>query len=207
MSWFLALKFNHMKDKVLINDFEWINKPAYLKISENSLAITPGSKTDLWQRTYYGFRNGNAPMFVTKVEGDFTFTVKAVFNYKNQYDQCGIVLYENDENWVKASVEHENETFARLGSVVTNLGFSDWATTDIASEVSEMWYRLSRRGQDFYIEFSANGKDFKQMRILHMHRQIVFAKVGVYACCPVKAGFKATFSEFSFEPCKWKLHN
>lgn len=196
-----------MKNKVTTNSFEWINKPANFKIAENSLTVVPDSETDLWQRTYYGFQNDNAPMFVTKMEGDFTFTVKAAFNYIHQYDQCGIVLYENSENWVKASVEYENETFARRGSVVTNMGYSDWATTDIPAEVNEMWYRISRRNQDFYIEYSTNGDLFKQMRILHFHLPITMVRVGVYACSPVKGGFQATFSEFSFEPCKWKLHN
>ncbi len=192
-------------DKIItLNDFKWINKPTGFSVSNDKLTIAPESETDLWQRTYYGFRNDNAPMFVTKIENDFTFTVKANFEYKNQYDQCGIILYENSENWVKVSVEQENETFARLGSVVTNHGFSDWATTDIDAEASEMWYRLSKRGQDYYIEFSTDGNLFKQMRMLHFPG--TNAQVGVYACSPVKAGFKATFSGFKFEPCKWEEH-
>ncbi|MCF6358668.1 MAG: DUF1349 domain-containing protein [Draconibacterium sp.] len=187
-----------------LTDFKWINKPDNFNISGNNLTIDPKSETDLWQRTYYGFRNDNAPMFVTEIEGDFTFTVKAAFDYKNQYDQCGIVLYDNNENWVKVSVEQENETFARLGSVVTKSGYSDWATTDIGAEVYEMWYCLSRRGQDYYIEYSTDGKLFKQMRMLHFPG--TEARVGVYACSPVKAGFKATFSEFKFEDCRWQSH-
>ena len=47
------------------------------------------------------------------------------------FDQCGVVMYLDSENWLKASIEYENERFQRLGSVVTNLGYSDWATTDI----------------------------------------------------------------------------
>ncbi len=194
-----------MKDSNLLIDFKWINKPVQFKIGDNNLTIYPETGTDLWQRTYYGFQNDNAPMFVKPVKGDFTFTVKTVFEYKNQYDQCGIVLYENSENWVKVSVEQENETFARLGSVVTISGYSDWATTDIPAGVSEMWYRVSRRGQDYYIEYSTDGHLFKQMRMLHSRG--TKAQVGVYACSPVKAGFDATFSEFKFEPCNWEGHN
>ena len=33
--------------------------------------------------------------------------------------------------------------FNDWGSVVTNHGYSDWATTDIPAGVKEMWYRLT----------------------------------------------------------------
>ena len=194
-------------EKVNLNSFSWINRPSNFILKDSGLTISPDTKTDLWQRTYYGFQNDNAPALLTEIESDFTFTVKTGFYYKNQYDQCGIVLYQDSENWVKASIEYENESIARLGSVVTNLGFSDWATTDIPADVSEMWYRFSRRGQDFYIEYSTDGETYKQMRVLHMHLPISVARVGVYACSPVKAGFKAYFTEFKIGPCQWQLHN
>ncbi len=196
-----------MKNKLNLKDFTWINQPANFELDSKSLTIQTQPETDFWQRTYYGFQNDNAPSFLTEIEGDFTFTVKAGFDYKNQFDQCGILLYQDSENWVKASIECENKTIARLGSVVTNLGFSDWATTDVLATISEFWYRLSRRGQDFFIEYSEDGKSFKQMRVLHMHKPIVIAKVGVYACSPLQSSFMAVFSEFKIESCKWELHN
>ncbi|NQU53602.1 MAG: DUF1349 domain-containing protein [Bacteroidetes bacterium] len=193
--------------KIDIKDFTWINQPTTFDLNGNNLTIQTQPETDFWQRTYYGFQNDNAPAFLTEVENDFTFTVKTNFEYKNQYDQCGILLYQNSENWVKASIENENEILARLGSVVTNLGFSDWATIDISATIVELWYRLSRRGQDFYIEYSEDGKIFKQMRVLHMHKPISVARVGVYACSPLKSSFEVTFSEFKIDSCKWELHN
>ncbi|MCK5729959.1 MAG: DUF1349 domain-containing protein [Draconibacterium sp.] len=195
-----------LDEKVNLNNFYWLNKPVNFKLNSTGLTIFPESKTDLWQRTYYGFQNDNAPALLTKVKSDFTFVVKTVFSAKNQFDQCGILLYQNSENWVKASIEYENETIARLGSVVTNMGFSDWATKDISATISEMWYRFSRRGQDFYIEYSTDGETYKQMRVLHMHLSIAVVQVGVYACSPVKSGFKANFSEFRIGSCEWQLH-
>jgi regulation of enolase protein 1 (concanavalin A-like superfamily) len=104
---------------------------------------------------------------------------------------------------MKASVEFENQEFARLGSVVTNLGFSDWATTDISPKITVVWYRLSRRGQDFYIESSLDGNLFQQMRMFHIHNSITVARVGVYACSPLESSFTAEFSEFEISPCVW----
>ena len=68
----------------------------------------------------------------------FSFTVKTEFDSKNRFDQCGIVMYLDSENWLKASIEYENRSFQHLGSVVTNNGYSDWATTEIPTNVKLM---------------------------------------------------------------------
>lgn len=72
----------------------------------------------------------------------FSFTVKTEFDSKNRFDQCGIVMYLDSENWLKASIEYENQSFqhlgSNLGSVVTNNGYSDWATTEIPANVKSM---------------------------------------------------------------------
>jgi regulation of enolase protein 1 (concanavalin A-like superfamily) len=196
-----------MTDKSVFQNYFWLNRPRKFEINGEELALVTEPGTDLWQRTYYGFQNDNAPAFLTEIQGDFTMQVKTRFAANHQYDQCGILLYHNSENWVKASVEYENEKCSRLGSVVTNLGFSDWASTDIPSPVSEMWYRFSRRDQDFLIESSTDGSTFSQMRILHLHTSFQKAKVGVYACSPLKSSFKAVFSELKTGPCRWPRHN
>ena len=95
----------------------------------------------------------------------FTFKVKTNFNSKKRFDQCGIVMYLNSENWLKASIEYENEKIQHLGSVVTNNGFSDWANCVISTKNKEMWYRFSRRCDDYCIENSEDGINFNQMRV------------------------------------------
>ncbi len=195
------------KSKLDLQEFEWINQPDLFALENEILTIVTDPETDFWQRTYYGFKNDNGHSFLTEIEGDFTFEVKTEYVAVNQYDQCGIMLYQDSENWVKASVEYENKQFARLGSVVTNLGFSDWASTDIPAEVTTMWYRLSRRGQDFCILNSFDGITYHQMRIFHIHHPINAARVGVYACSPLKSSFKAVFSNFDSGKCTWRDHS
>ena len=155
-----------------MKNFEWTRKPKSFEISENRILITTAPHTDLWQRTYYHFQNDNAP--VLQLETDekfFSFVVKTSFEESHQrFDQCGIVLYLDSENWLKASVEYENDAFQHLGSVVTNNGYSDWATTEIPVTVKTMWYRLSRREDDYCIECSEDGVRFRQMRICHLHK-------------------------------------
>ena len=116
-------------------------------------------------------------------------------------------MYLNSENWLKASIEYENVIFQHLGSVVTNHGYSDWATTEINASIKSMWYRLSRREDDFCIECSHDGINFSQMRACHMYEASNEIQFGVYACSPEDSSFKATFTEMDFGECKWLAHN
>ena len=187
-----------------LNKFKWTREPKNYEISENRILITTDAHTDLWQRTYYHFQNDNAP--VLQLETDekfFSFVVKTDFeNSHHRFDQCGIVLYLDAENWLKASVEYENDIFQHLGSVVTNYGYSDWATTEIPSTVKTMWYRLSRREDDYCIECSEDGMHFRQMRICHLHKGNGKIRFGIYACSPEDSSFTAKFTD-----CMWKAHD
>lgn len=176
--------------------------------NENRVEMLTEPHTDLWQRTYYHFRNDNAPLLQMKSDEQFfSFTVKAEFASKHRFDQGGIIMYLDSENWLKASVEYENEEIGRLGSVVTNNGYSDWATTDIDASVKCMWFRLSRREDDFCVENSYDGVNFKQMRICHMFNAGKEVSFGIYACSPEDSSFKAVFTELDLGECKWLAHD
>jgi len=199
----------------------WLNAPTRAQISADAVTISTDPHTDFWQRSYYGFRNDNAPALLLESQANFTFTARAAFDYRTRYDQCGLIIYLDSDNWFKASIEYEDAHFSRLGSVVTNHGYSDWATTDIATPAS-MVYRLSRRGPDFLIECSPGGVEFRQMRIFHLHclgettaemgrldppapaaQPIRF---GVYACSPLDSSFTARFDGFALTDCAWLAH-
>ena len=149
------------------SEMKWTREPSVYLINEDRIEIVTDPHTDLWQRTYYHFRNDNAPVLQLETEERFfSFIVKTDFtDSHHRFDQCGIVMYLDSDNWLKASVEYENDEFQHLGSVVTNNGYSDWATTAIPSDVNRMWYRFSRREEDYCIECSYDGKSFTQMRI------------------------------------------
>ena len=135
-----------------------------------------------------------------------SFTVRTDFESQHRFDQCGIAVYADSEHWCKASVEYENEQFQRLGSVVTNLGYSDWATTDISAEVKTVWYRLSRRESDFCIECSMDGQKYRQMRIFHLFEGTKNVHFGIYACSAEASSFSAWFSEIELSDCNWPAH-
>lgn len=192
-----------------VNALQWTRTPRDCRITPDQITITTAPHTDLWQRTYYHFRNDNAPVLqMSTSETYFSFVVKTDFTQsKHRFDQCGVVLYLDSENWLKASVEYENEQFQHLGSVVTNHGYSDWATTEIPADVKSMWYRLSRREEDFCVECSADGVTFHQMRICHLLEGGGEIRFGIYACSPEDSSFQAAFTHMALTECQWLAHD
>ncbi|MCI8437671.1 MAG: DUF1349 domain-containing protein [Lawsonibacter sp.] len=192
-----------------VSNFSWTREPERCTIGPERIEVVTRPRTDLWQRTYYHFQNDNAPVFQMETEEKFfSFVVRTEFQDScRRFDQCGIVMYLDSENWLKASVEFENEAFQHLGSVVTNHGWSDWATTAIDASVKSMWYRLSRREDDYCIECSPDGEMWRQMRVCHMHEGGGRIRFGIYACSPEDSSFKAVFSQLQLTDCQWKAHN
>ena len=191
-----------------IKGLQWIRQPESYSITEDKIEIITKPHTDLWQRTYYHFRNDNAPVLQMKTdEKYFSFIVKTEFKSKHRFDQCGVVMYLDSENWFKGSIEYENENFQHLGSVVTNNGYSDWATTAIDVSIKSMWYRFSRREDDYCIEFSIDGINYSQMRICHICHGNGSIQFGIYACSPEDSSFKATFTNMEITKCQWLAHD
>ena len=191
-----------------VNKLIWTRAPKSYSINNNKIEIITEPHTDLWQRTYYHFRNDSAPVLQIETEEKyFSFVVKTEFESKKRFDQCGIVMYLDSENWLKSSIEFENDRFQHLGSVVTNNGYSDWATVEIDASIKSMWYRLSRRESDYLIECSEDGITFKQMRVCHMFNGNKKIRFGIYACSPEDSSFKTTFTDFKITECKWKAHD
>ena len=82
-----------------MSKFQWTREPESYKVSDGKVTITTKPHTDLWQRTYYHFRNDNAPVFQMETEEQyFSFVVKTSFEDSHQrFDQCpGIFRWIGD---------------------------------------------------------------------------------------------------------------
>ena len=191
------------------SELKWTRAPKQYTITEDKVEMITEPHTDLWQRAYYHFQNDNAPVLQMETEEKyFSFVVKTEFEDSHcRFDQCGVVMYLDSENWLKASIEYENQEYQHLGSVVTNHGYSDWATTVIDASVKSMWYRFSRRDDDYCIECSEDGVQFSQMRICHMHKGDGRIRFGIYACSPEESSFKAVFRNMNITECQWLAHD
>lgn len=186
----------------LPNNFHWFHAPARYQVG-NGLEIHTDAITDFWQKTHYGFQRDDGHCLFTTLSGNFSMTTHVEFQPQEKYDQCGLMVRGDMDNWIKVSTEYENDNHSRLGSVVTNLGFSDWATQDIPSDNRQMWYRISKNGGDFLLESSFDGKEWFQLRIAHLHKHFEQLEIGVYACSPIGKDFWCRFDLLTVLENKW----
>ncbi len=185
--------------------FFWFNAPQDYFFDDGLWLVTK-SQTDFWQRTHYGFQRDDGHCLLTTLTGDFSIATRTYFDPVAQYDQCGLIARIDRDNWIKCSTEYEGPSLSRLGSVVTNRGFSDWATQDVTTAVRSVSYRLSKRGQDFLIEYALADQVWHQMRIAHLHQPITSIDVGIYACSPVGNHFRCRFDFIEIDDNHWRAH-
>ena len=65
--------------KIESTKWNWTREPKDYSITDDKIEIITAPHTDLWQRTYYHFRNDNAPVLQMKTaERYFSFVVKPI---------------------------------------------------------------------------------------------------------------------------------
>jgi regulation of enolase protein 1 (concanavalin A-like superfamily) len=180
----------------------WHNPPPDWSPGRDGLVVRTAAGTDFWQGTHYGFRVDNGHLFAAEVEGDFVLETEVATVPVNRYDQAGLMVRLSERCWLKTSVEAEPGEASRLGSVVTNAGWSDWATQDVDPDAGRhVAFRVTRRGGDYLVEaaLAADGR-WQQIRLARLHEDAggpVLA--GLYACSPQGEGFAATFKRLNIE--------
>jgi hypothetical protein len=101
----------------------------------------------------------------------------------------------DQENWIKASVEaEENEPF-RLGAVVTRSGYSDWSTQSIEAGPVDRWFRMDRAAHDYTVLTRSGTGPWEQLRIAHLAPPTPNAllNAGVYCASPLSSGLVVRF--------------
>lgn len=184
-----------------LDSYQWLNEPQLHDLARSIVISKP--KTDFWQRTHYGFRRDDGHIWGRSVQGNFRVRALLQWNYRDQYDQCGLMCRIDENNWVKLSVEHEEEGTNKLGSVVTNYGYSDWATQAISQEVTSLAYEIRMMDGDLFLGYQQPdqiaAEDFIPIRVAHLHADFTTAFVGVYGCSPVGNGVQFGFSHFAIQ--------
>lgn len=194
----LCLQYNNIN----LTSGSWLNEPKQYTITDDAIILTTEANTDFWQTTNYGYQRNSGHAYLFSIDREeYTFSMKASFKGNLLYDQCGVFIYNDPTHWAKASLENEDASHKMLGAVVTNRGYSDWSISGLL-EVETVYYRVHKKGQDFLIESSLDGKIFNQIRMFHL-QDISTLQVGMYACSPMESSFDAQFSECKVVPLMW----
>lgn len=155
--------------KSLIERLAWLNEPPW-GWDNDVLWIRTRADTDFWQRTHYGFRRDNAHALATPAPGDFRLRGRFRFAPNARYDQCGLLVRADADCWfqVLGRVRGPVHQPAAPDRVVTNAGWSDWATQDVSSDLRTVSYEVAMTGSDLVARWSADGRTFHQLRVAHL---------------------------------------
>ncbi|MFV0322324.1 MAG: DUF1349 domain-containing protein [Alphaproteobacteria bacterium] len=188
----------------ILHDFQWLNPPKEWKIKDNQLKVITDDATDFWRKTFYGFINNNGHFYYTEITGDFTCAVDLVADFEVLYDQLGLMICSNDEVWAKTGLEYTDGD-AHISAVVTN-DTSDWSVVRHKDYNGRLRIQLTRHGQAVRIQYLSPQNEWQMLRLAHLDLGET-CQIGLMACSPQRAGFKAKFENFTLgEAIPKELH-
>jgi regulation of enolase protein 1 (concanavalin A-like superfamily) len=180
----------------LIAPMEWMNSPESVKRDGDKLIVRSRAKTDFWRKTFYGYITDNGHFFYLRASGDFTFQARVNGQYAALYDQAGVMVRLDAEDWMKCGTEFFDGR--RHASVVFTRDFSDWSTMPDLSDAAPVWWRAVRRKDSIETSCSVDGQNFRTVRQGYFVPEAK-VQVGIMCAAPAGPGFEATFSELKLE--------
>ncbi|MFG6206100.1 DUF1349 domain-containing protein [Pseudomonas retamae] len=189
----------------MFDSCQWLNEPKIWSTDGSELSVTTDENTDFWRGTYYGFCRHSGHFFGAKIIGDFTAQIRVKGDFKELYDQAGLMVLIDDQRWIKTGVEVNDEAVVS-SSVLTN-GLSDWAVSSALTRGNEFWLRITVAHGSVRVQISEDNIVWPLVRLAAFPVAEHYL-VGPMCCTPEREGLRLSFSEFSVGPAlKKELHD
>ncbi|MBE6339049.1 MAG: DUF1349 domain-containing protein [Lentimicrobiaceae bacterium] len=179
-----------------LEKMQWFNEPENWSIEDETLTMDVTPQSDYWRISHYGFTVDDAPFLYTTRGGEFEVKVKIFGEYKERFDQAGLMIRIDKENYIKTGIEFVDGKY-NLSTVVTHTT-SDWSVIELDEPVEFVWIKAVRRLDAVEIFYSFDDKHYTMMRNCWLQDNTP-VMVGMMAACPDGKGFKATFSDFKIK--------
>ena len=179
-----------------LEKMQWFNEPENWTIKNNSLTMQVTPQSDYWRISHYGFTVDDAPFIYTTRGGEFEVKVKISGDYKVRFDQAGLMLRIDKENYIKAGIEYVDGKY-NLSCVVTH-HTSDWSVIELDKPVEAVWIKAVRRLDAVEIFYSFDDVNYTMMRNCWLADNSP-VMVGMMAACPDGNGFEARFESFQIK--------
>lgn len=171
---------------------QWKNKPEHAKVQEDEIEMIAGKDTNLFNSPSGTFSCADFPFAYKVMEGDFYVKCKVTPNFTSLYDLGSIVVWENDNCWIKFAYENSDAGYPAIISIVTNIYSDDCNGPQVEGDV---WLQIFRKNNTFALHYSQDGECWNLARIfnLSMAEEVC---VGVSAQCPMGKECKVVFLNF-----------
>ncbi len=189
-----ALLITQIISAQTLEKMQWYNEPEQWEIKDKTISMYVTPQSDYWRISHYGFTIDDAPFYYSTYGGEFEAKVKITGEYKARFDQAGLMLRIDPENYIKAGIEFVDGKF-NLSTVVTHKT-SDWSVITIEKPVPYVWIKAIRRLDAVEISYSFDDKNYIMMRNAWL-KDNTPVMVGIMAACPDGKGFNVTFEYFN----------
>ncbi len=176
-----------------LEKMQWFNEPEQYEIKNGTLTMDVPAQCDYWRVAHYGFTVDDGPFLYGMYGGEFEAKVKVSGDYKVRFDQAGMMIRIDKDNYMKCGIEYVDGKF-NISTVVTH-NTSDWSLIRLDKPVDYIWLKAVRRKDAIEVFYSFDDKEYTMMRTLWM-QQNTPVMVGLMAACPDGNGFRAKFSDF-----------
>lgn len=164
--------------------------------SSDSLTITAGKGTDIYNYAGGGEDVTNVPMLLFRPDDEFVFTVKVKVDFKVGFDAGSLMLYKDEKNWIKFLFEKGNFGELLVGSAVTRTFTDDAIHAEIKG--NEVYLRMARIEENVIILYcSEDGKNWRYIRLCHFDCSGQIG-LGFSAQSPQGESCRARFSEIVY---------
>jgi regulation of enolase protein 1 (concanavalin A-like superfamily) len=187
-----------------LSQMQWHNEPPRWSLEDRSLELVTADRTDFWQNTFYGFTRDDGHFLSTEITGDFTAEVTLEGEFEELYDQLGLMVRADERTWLKTGIEY-TDGMPHLSAVYTN-SWSDWSVIRLPDLTGRLDLRVTRHAEALRVQFRDADHSWQLLRLGYLALP-ESCRVGVMACSPQRAGFRARFHGFSIrEPIPRELH-
>ncbi|WP_165041049.1 DUF1349 domain-containing protein [Dysgonomonas sp. ZJ709] len=176
-----------------LDKMQWFNEPEKWDVKDKTLSMYVTPQSDYWRISHYGFTVDDAPFYYSTYGGEFEVKVKLTGDYKVRFDQMGLMLRIDHENWIKAGVEFVDGKL-NISAVVTHKT-SDWSVIQLDKVPPYVWVKAVRRLDAVELFYSYDDKTYIMMRNAHLQDNVP-VMIGLMAACPDGQGFEAKFENF-----------
>ena len=177
----------------------WTNRPKKLNEIGAKVIMKPNKGTDLFCRTADSLTD-SACFYWHKFDGDFNVLVKIKGDFGSAYDKAGIMLRQDERNWVLTGLEYFGGRIC-LSTCVTK-GVTDWSLAPLADEKAAretgIWIAIKRQQGRIACFYSIDLGEWIQTRMGPFEVEDTL-KVGIAAACPTGEPYKVVFERFSIQ--------
>ena len=143
-----------MEKKLNLKELKWVHQPDRFVVREDKIIIETEPHTSL--NLLGGSAEGVEMELVPT--GNFHFSIRCDFQYKNTLDQCGIVLYDQHGRKLIVGCEMMDGEVSKIVVRVNHMDGTDRSEREIGSGIQWLYYRIWLRGGIVRVQYSFNGK-------------------------------------------------